>query len=116
MSSVSRVENGSQYLLTSTEAMKIVGAAAARKYAFQRCVDLGRAINDQVVSIGSALDHCHVPGRQKHETISKDVVVVGAGKEFHNLIPYHLCSLLRSRCTLHIFRIFTHKQSTRDIF
>ncbi|KAI1871040.1 hypothetical protein JX265_006080 [Neoarthrinium moseri] len=62
--------------------MKIVGAAAANKYSFERCVDLAKAVNSQVVSIGSALDHCHVPGRQKHESLPADVVVVGAG--IHN--------------------------------
>lgn len=62
--------------------MKIVGAAAAKKYSFQKCVDIGRAVNAQVVSIGSALDHCHVPGRQTHESIPRDVCVVGAG--IHN--------------------------------
>lgn len=63
-------------------AMKITGAAAARKLRFEKCVDLGRAINAQVVSIGSALDHCHVPGRQENQPIPKDVVIVGAG--IHN--------------------------------
>jgi len=38
--------------------------------------------NAQVVSIGSALDHCHVPGRGLNEAIPEDVVVVGAG--IHN--------------------------------
>lgn len=63
-------------------AMKIVGAAAAKKYPFDKCVALGRAVNAAVVSIGSALDHCHVPGRQKNETLPADVCVVGAG--IHN--------------------------------
>ncbi|KAK8124060.1 hypothetical protein PG999_003978, partial [Apiospora kogelbergensis] len=61
---------------------KIVTAAAARKYKFDRCVKLAQAVNAEVVSIGSALDHCHVPGRAKHETLPADVVVVGAG--IHN--------------------------------
>ena len=62
--------------------MKIVGGAASKKHSFERCVALGRALNDQTVSIGSALDHCHVPGRQSHQAISDDVCVVGAG--IHN--------------------------------
>lgn len=62
--------------------MKITGAAAARKYDFERTVKLGRSVNSQVVSIGSALDHCHVPGRQGNEAIPKDVAIVGAG--IHN--------------------------------
>lgn len=66
----------------SGTAMKITGAAAARKFSFDKTVSLGRAVNAQVVSIGSALDHCHVPGRQGNEPIPKDVAIVGAG--IHN--------------------------------
>jgi dihydroxyacetone kinase len=62
--------------------MKILGAAAAREYSFERCVEIGKAVNEQLVSIGSTLDHCHVPGRQNHEEIGDDVCVVGAG--IHN--------------------------------
>ncbi|KAK6085984.1 dihydroxyacetone kinase [Seiridium cupressi] len=62
--------------------MKIVGAAAKKQYSFEKCVDIAKAVNAQVVSIGSALDHCHVPGRAKHETLPADVAVVGAG--IHN--------------------------------
>jgi dihydroxyacetone kinase len=62
--------------------MKAVGAAAAKKYSFERCVEIGKAVNSQLATIGSTLDHCHVPGRQNHESISDDVCVVGAG--IHN--------------------------------
>jgi triose/dihydroxyacetone kinase / FAD-AMP lyase (cyclizing) len=62
--------------------MKILGAAAAKEYSFEKCVEIGKAVNDQLVSIGSALDHCHVPGRQNHEKVGVDIVVVGAG--IHN--------------------------------
>lgn len=62
--------------------MKILGAAAAKEYSLERCVEIGKAVNSQLVSIGSALDHCHVPGRQNHEEIGEDVCVIGAG--IHN--------------------------------
>jgi triose/dihydroxyacetone kinase / FAD-AMP lyase (cyclizing) len=62
--------------------MKILGAAASRGYDFERCLSIGKAVNSQLVSIGSALDHCHVPGRQNHESIADDVCVIGAG--IHN--------------------------------
>lgn len=61
--------------------MKILCAAAAERKAFRQCLDIGRAINDQTVTIGSVLDHCHVPGRQ-HQSIADDACVVGAG--IHN--------------------------------
>ncbi|CAG8959801.1 hypothetical protein HYFRA_00001709 [Hymenoscyphus fraxineus] len=53
-------------------AMKILGAAAKRGWDFDSCVKLGRACNEQIVSIGSVLDHCHVPGRQNHDEIGDD--------------------------------------------
>lgn len=62
--------------------MKITCAAANAKYSFHQCESIARALNDQVVSIGSTLDHCHVPGRQKNETIPDDVCIIGAG--IHN--------------------------------
>ncbi|KAH7158221.1 Dak1 domain-containing protein [Dactylonectria estremocensis] len=54
------------------QALKAVGAAAQAKKSFERCVDIGKAVNDSLVTIG----------RQAHETISKDVCVVGSG--IHN--------------------------------
>jgi triose/dihydroxyacetone kinase / FAD-AMP lyase (cyclizing) len=81
--------------------MKILGAAAAEKYPFQRCLAIGRALNDHTVSIGSALDHCHVPGRQ-HQSIPEDVCVVGAG--IHNepgqqlISPFPSVEDLIARC------------------
>ncbi|KAF6822522.1 dihydroxyacetone kinase [Colletotrichum plurivorum] len=61
--------------------MKILSAAAAEKYSFDKCVAIGRAVNDQTVSIGSALDHCHVPGRQ-FQSLAADACALGAG--IHN--------------------------------
>lgn len=62
--------------------VKILGAAAAKDYSFDKCVEIGRALNEQLVSIGSTLDHCHVPGRQNHDLTPADVVIIGAG--IHN--------------------------------
>ncbi|KAF6816961.1 dihydroxyacetone kinase [Colletotrichum sojae] len=61
--------------------MKILSAAATEKYSFDKCVAIGRAVNDQTVSIGSALDHCHVPGRQ-FQSLDADACALGAG--IHN--------------------------------
>jgi dihydroxyacetone kinase len=62
--------------------MKILGAAAAQDYSYEKCIDIGRSVNSQLVTIGSTLDHCHVPGRESHESIPDDVCVIGAG--IHN--------------------------------
>ncbi|KAG0650063.1 Dihydroxyacetone kinase [Hyphodiscus hymeniophilus] len=79
----SRAEKvGRRGLAGNVITMKILGAAAVQDYSFERCVEIGKAVNDQLVSIGSALDHCHVPGRQNHDEIGEDVCVIGAG--IHN--------------------------------
>lgn len=62
--------------------MKILGAAAGNRYPFEKCVEIGQAVNAEVVSIGSALDQCHVPGRKNNMPSSSDVCFVGAG--IHN--------------------------------
>ncbi|KAJ5750335.1 hypothetical protein N7533_007363 [Penicillium manginii] len=62
--------------------MKIIGAAAAEGYSFEQCLALGQAVNGHTVTIASALDHCHVPGRTQQSTVPDDVVVIGAG--IHN--------------------------------
>lgn len=62
--------------------MKIIGAAAAEGYSFEQCLALGQAVNGHTVTIASALDHCHVPGRNQQSSLADDVVVIGAG--IHN--------------------------------
>ncbi|KAI3571651.1 Dak1 domain-containing protein [Fusarium oxysporum f. sp. albedinis] len=61
--------------------MKILGAASKQHYSFEKCLEIGQAVNDHTVTIGSSLDYCHVPGRQ-HHSIPQDVCVIGAG--IHN--------------------------------
>ncbi|KAJ5103383.1 hypothetical protein N7532_003912 [Penicillium argentinense] len=67
--------------------MKIVSAAAAEGYSSEQCLDLGQAVNVNTVTIASALDHCHVPGRHQQSSVPNDVVVIGTG--IHNE-PGHL--------------------------
>lgn len=61
--------------------MKTVCSAAAENWSFEDCVRVGEAVNAQTVSIGSALDHCHVPGRQQ-QSVADNICVIGAG--IHN--------------------------------
>ncbi|KAM3476250.1 hypothetical protein MY8738_007051 [Beauveria namnaoensis] len=61
--------------------MKIVCSAAAENWLFDDCVRLAEAVNAQTVSIGSALDHCHDPGR-KHQSVAEDTCIIGSG--IHN--------------------------------
>ena len=74
-------------------AMKILGGAAFQGYSFGRCVEIGKSVNSQLVSLGSALDHCHVPGRQTHETIPDNVCVIGAGIHNEPVCTMDICSL-----------------------
>jgi dihydroxyacetone kinase len=75
--------------------MKILGGAAKRDYSFERCVEIGKAVNHQLVSIGSTLDHCHVLGRQNHDEIGDDVCVIGAGIHNEPVTP-SLVTILRN--------------------
>lgn len=61
--------------------MKILGAAAAEGCSFEDCITIGKATNANTVTIDSALDHCHVPGRQYHG-LPNDTCVIGSG--IHN--------------------------------
>ncbi|KAK7204981.1 Dak1 domain-containing protein [Myxozyma melibiosi] len=62
--------------------LKVLGGAAAAGVSFDKAVAVGTAINANTVTIGSSLDHCHVPGRQNHETLPDDVLILGMG--IHN--------------------------------
>lgn len=60
----------------------MLGGAAAAGASFDKAISVGTAINANTVTIGSSLDHCHVPGRQNHETLPEDVLILGMG--IHN--------------------------------
>lgn len=78
----SRVRVGRRGMPGHVLTLKCTGAASAEGRDFDACVRIAKAVNEQLVTIGSALDHCHVPGRQNHEAVGDDVCVVGAG--IHN--------------------------------
>lgn len=65
---------------------KALGAAAEQGADAPSLGKLGRAIVDNVVTIGSSFDHCHVPGRSKDDTergaLGPDAVEIGMG--IHN--------------------------------
>jgi dihydroxyacetone kinase len=42
--------------------LKLVGAAAEQNWSFERCVELGTELNSNLVTVGTSLDHCHIPG------------------------------------------------------
>ncbi|KAK9453596.1 Dak1 domain-containing protein [Dipodascopsis uninucleata] len=62
--------------------LKAMGAAAAQSLELDQVVSIGSSVNANLVTIGSSLDHCHVPGRQNHETLPDDTCVIGMG--IHN--------------------------------
>lgn len=63
-------------------AMKILGTGSSRGFSIDQCLKLGRAVNDQTVTIGSSFDHCHVPGR-RNQAILDDICVLGASIHNH---------------------------------
>ena len=62
--------------------IKLIGAASQKGWAFERCRKIGELGNSQLVTIGTSLDHCHVPGREAFESVADDACVLGMG--IHN--------------------------------
>ncbi|KAK4983377.1 hypothetical protein LTR66_008845 [Elasticomyces elasticus] len=69
--------------------LKLVGAASHRGWAFERCTELGESVNAQLVTVGSSLDHCHVPGRAHHDSVPQDAYVLAAyaSQGLHEISP-----------------------------
>ncbi|OJD30720.1 dihydroxyacetone kinase [Diplodia corticola] len=62
--------------------LKLLGAAAHESWSFEDCWKLGTEVNAQLATIGTSLDHCHIPGRMHHEQSEEDTCVLGMG--IHN--------------------------------
>lgn len=62
--------------------LKLCGSAAEAGYDFDKCMKIGYAVNANAVTVGSSLDHCHIPGREHHRSIPEDAYVLGMG--IHN--------------------------------
>ncbi|TDZ34389.1 Dihydroxyacetone kinase [Colletotrichum spinosum] len=73
--------------------LKVVGGAAAAGAGagtLDEVHRLGVAVENQIVSIASTLDHCHVPGRTDHARMGEDEIEVGTGP--HNEPGYNKVS------------------------
>jgi dihydroxyacetone kinase len=62
--------------------LKLSGAAAEAGHDFDTCMEIGLSVNANAVTVGSSLDHCHIPGREHHRAIPQDAYVLGMG--IHN--------------------------------
>jgi dihydroxyacetone kinase len=97
--------------------IKLAGAASQKGWAFERCRKIGELGNSQMVTIGTSLDHCHVPGRDAFESVKDDACVLGMG--IHNEPVSLSVSLLkfpdsddsRAYAQYHLCR--AHKTSSR---
>lgn len=58
---------------------KVLGAAAESGMSFEKVLKLGNALKDQLVSIATTLDHCHVPGRAEHSPLDESTIEIGTG-------------------------------------
>ena len=70
---------GRRGLAANMWVLKLCGAAAEQGYHFEKCMKLGTAVNANAVTVGSSLDHCHIPGREHHRSIPQDAYVLGMG-------------------------------------
>ncbi|KAK6441584.1 hypothetical protein LTR95_002179 [Oleoguttula sp. CCFEE 5521] len=62
--------------------LKLCESASHAGYDFDTCYNIGQSVNDNCVTVGSSLDHCHIPGREHHRSIPGDAYVLGMG--IHN--------------------------------
>ncbi|KAK4957434.1 hypothetical protein LTR10_005397 [Elasticomyces elasticus] len=73
---------GRRGLAANMFVLKLCGSAAEAGYDFEKCMKIGEAVNDNAVTVGSSLDHCHIPGREHHRSVPDDTYVLGMG--IHN--------------------------------
>lgn len=73
---------GRRGLAANMFVLKLCGSAAEDGYDFEKCMRIGTSVNANAVTVGSSLDHCHIPGREHHRSVPEDVFVLGMG--IHN--------------------------------
>lgn len=73
---------GRRGLAANMWVLKLCGSASESGYDFDKCLKIGHAVNANAVTVGSSLDHCHIPGREHHRSIPEDAYVLGMG--IHN--------------------------------
>ncbi|KAF2705740.1 dihydroxyacetone kinase [Pleomassaria siparia CBS 279.74] len=73
---------GRRGLVGNLLVIKLTGAASAKNWPFEKVKKMGDLGNSQLVTIGTSLDHCHVPGREAFEQVADDACVLGMG--IHN--------------------------------
>ncbi|KAI1079720.1 glycerone kinase [Whalleya microplaca] len=59
--------------------LKVLGGASGAGGSLDEVYDLGVAVSQQIVSIATTLDHCHVPGRAEYGALEADVLEIGSG-------------------------------------
>ena len=73
---------GRRGLAANMFVLKLCGSAAESNYDYEKCMNIGLSVNANAVTVGSSLDHCHIPGREHHRSIPQDAYVLGMG--IHN--------------------------------
>ncbi|KXL51482.1 hypothetical protein M433DRAFT_60221 [Acidomyces richmondensis BFW] len=73
---------GRRGLAANMFVLKLCGTAADSGWDFEKCLKIGEAVNANAVTIGSSLDHCHIPGRDHHRSVPEETYVLGMG--IHN--------------------------------
>jgi len=73
---------GRRGLAANMFVLKLCGTAAENGWDFEKCMKIGEAVNANAVTVGSSLDHCHIPGREHHRSVPEEAYVLGMG--IHN--------------------------------
>jgi len=79
---ISQVSKPSSSYAHCALVLKLVGAASQEGWKFDDVLSLGRKANDEMVTIGTSLDHCHIPGRTDHHAVPDNTCIMGMG--IHN--------------------------------
>lgn len=73
---------GRRGLAANMWVLKLCGSAAEMGFDYDTCMKIGLSVNANAVTVGSSLDHCHIPGREHHRSVPQDAYVLGMG--IHN--------------------------------
>ena len=73
---------GRRGLAANMFVLKLCGSAAEDGYNFEKCLKIGESVNANAVTVGSSLDHCHIPGREYSRSVPDNAYVLGMG--IHN--------------------------------
>lgn len=109
---------GRRGLAANMFVLKLCGSAAEAGYEYDKCMEIGLSVNANAVTVGSSLDHCHIPGREHHRAVPQDTYVLGMGihnepgKKGERLVSWKLLIVLQDFTRYHQFHPLNNSFAT----